>query len=288
MSEPPSTPDGRDASALDWPARHGLAGALLAELRARARRRRRRLALACALGVIFGGLFWSSPSLPVRREQPPGRLAVTAPERRTLPDGSVVDLRDGTALIVDFSGPLRRVTLTSGEAHFSVAKDSTRPFVVTAAGVDVRAVGTAFSVQITPAAVAVLVTEGRIAVDSPQSAPGSPPAHVDAGHLAVVETALAVAPIPVVTAMPPVGIAERLAWRIPRLEFSATPLGEVIAQLNGHSRVRLSLRDDSLAHLRISGIVRADNADALVRLLVANYEVVADRLAEDEIVLRRR
>lgn len=72
------------------------------------------------------------------------------------------------------------------------------------------------------------------------------------------------------------------------MEFSATPLSEAVLLLNRYSTVRLSLADDSLAVLRISGLVRADNADALVRLLVANYEVAAVPQGEHEIILRRR
>jgi transmembrane sensor len=64
----------------------------------------------------------------------------------------------------------------SGEAHFFVEKDPQRPFVVNAAGIDVRAVGTAFNVRIDPAAVEVLVTEGRVRVDPavPHDDPAAP------------------------------------------------------------------------------------------------------------------
>ena len=210
-------------------------------------------------------------------------MIVSAPSRQTLPDGSVVELRDGADISVDFSGPLRRVTLVRGEAHFAVAKDFTRPFVVTAAGVSVRAVGTAFAVQMSAATVEVLVTEGRVAVD-PAATPDAPPlALVEAGHLAIATPINAQ-----VTAIAEAQMTYRLAWRVPRVEFSATPLSEAVLLLNRYSAVRLSLADDSLAGLRISGLVRADNADALVRLLVANYEVAAIPQGEHEIVLRRR
>ena len=41
----------------------------------------------------------------------------------------------------------REVTLTRGEAWFKVAHDKTRPFIVSAGRIRVRAVGTAFSVR---------------------------------------------------------------------------------------------------------------------------------------------
>ena len=279
MSDKPQPP-----SALDWPTKHGLADALLDELRARARRRSRvRFATVSIVVAIFGALAWQSPAISSWRIPDRGRTIVSEPSRQTLPDGSVVELRDGADISVDFSGPLRRVTLARGEAHFTVVKDRARPFVVTAASVSVRAVGTAFAVQMNAATVEVLVTEGRVAVD-PAAAPDAPPlALVDAGYLAVATSTNAQ-----VTAIAGAQMTDRLAWRVPRVEFSATPLSEAVLLLNRYSTVRLSLADDSLAALRISGLVRADNADALVRLLVANYEVTAVPQGEHEIVLRQR
>src|SRR6185312_8533669 len=92
-------------------------------------------------------------------------IVISQPERKTLVDGSVVELRDTAEIAVDYAGPLRRVTLRRGEALFQVAKNPARPFVVKAGGLEVRAVGTAFSVQIDGAAVDVLVTEGRVSVN---------------------------------------------------------------------------------------------------------------------------
>jgi transmembrane sensor len=83
-------------------------------------------------------------------------------ERLALPDGSRVELKDGSEVVVQYSASERRVKLTGGEAHFTVWKDKTRPFIVNAAGVEVRAVGTAFNVRLEAKSVEVLVTEGRV------------------------------------------------------------------------------------------------------------------------------
>lgn len=82
-------------------------------------------------------------------------------------------------------------------------------------------------------------------------------------------------------------LAERLSWRVPRLEFSGTALEQAVAMFNRHSRVQIVLDDAALGRLQVSGIVRADQADALVKLLVANYEVVAEPRGDDGILLRR-
>jgi ferric-dicitrate binding protein FerR (iron transport regulator) len=39
--------------------------------------------------------------------------------------------------------------------------------------------------------------------------------------------------------------------------------------------------------VRVSGIVRADQADALVNLLAANFEVTAERRGNETVLVRR-
>ena len=232
---------------------------------------------------------------------------VSLPERRVLPDGSVVELNEGTEIAVDYTERVRRIALQRGEAHFQVARNEEIPFVVVVGGVEIRAVGTAFSVVAAPAAVEVLVTQGRVAVDkhngneelhaevranggaASSNAQASTRVTVGAGNRIVVDSGPdatgSVEPqiLPISTAE----MDERLAWRVPRIEFSGTPLSEAIPMFNRHSRVRVSLGEPALERLLLSGILRADNVDALVRLLEANYGITAER-RENEIVLRKR
>lgn len=107
-------------------------------------------------------------------------------EEAKLADGSRVDLNRGAAITVEFTATERRVRLERGEAHFTVTKDPTRPFVVEVDGVAVRAVGTAFSVKRGADSVAVLVTEGIVAVNSPAAAHAMHAPLVTAGQKAVV------------------------------------------------------------------------------------------------------
>ena len=84
---------------------------------------------------------------------------------------------------------------------------------------------------------------------------------------------------------------QRLAWRAPRLEFSGTPLATAIEMLNAHAkderRPLLKLGDASLATVRISGILRADNIDTLIGVLEADYGIRAEKHGETEIVLHK-
>jgi transmembrane sensor len=235
---------------------------------------------------------------------------VRRPESRTLPDGSIVELREGAKIAVDFSGPLRRVTLQAGEAHFQVVKDREHPFVVSAGGVETRAVGTAFLVELNARAVEVLVTQGRVAVSRTTTTPTAidpvknPPAEpagnfepllLDAGRHVVVDPGKPGAQL-VTAEMAPTELAERLAWRSVRLEFSGTPLAQAVALMNrsgggadGHPQITLVIDPASpgLAAEPVSGLFRADNAETFVRMLQLSLGVEVERRGESEIVLHK-
>src|SRR5207245_2615866 len=80
-----------------------------------------------------------NPAIPLIREASTdiGERSVLA-----LADGSKVTLNTASAVRADYTGRERRLTLVRGEAFFDVAKDPTRPFMVTAGSRQVIAVGT--------------------------------------------------------------------------------------------------------------------------------------------------
>lgn len=292
---PPAARDDTAEAVLDWAVRNGTAGLVLREVERRLRRKQRRAFLlgAAGLAVLAAGLWHLIPRSPATDLPAPdaSNAVVSVPAKRVLPDGTVVDLKDGAQITFDYSGALRRVTLHRGEAHFAVAKNPQRAFVVEAAGVEVRAVGTAFAVQRGQAAVEVIVTEGRVAVTTEPAIHAAAPAAptlVDSGNRCVVELTAAASPETAtrVAAVDERELGERLAWRVPRLEFSGTPLAQAIPLFNRHAGVRLVLGDTALGTLELSGVVRADNTDSLLRLLEAEFGIAATP-RRGEIVLHR-
>lgn len=261
-------------------------------------------------GVIFGSLAACGLAAAVALIVIPAwRGAFTKPQavapaslNRTLDlaDGSVVELKDGSRVEVAFTEVERRVHLVAGEAHFTVAKRSNSPFVVEANGVSVRAIGTAFNVRIDPANVEVLVTEGRVEVTPPAEAADEPRGGSDslapAAHAVLlgagnrVNVPLAspgaspLAPLPV-ELVPQAKIDEILAWRDQPLVFEDATLADVVAAFNQHNVHKLEIADAALARQRFGGTFRPDAADAVVRLLEADFGVTAERLP-DKTILR--
>jgi transmembrane sensor len=244
--------------------------------------------LAAAAAIALGGIvWWQTPERKAPAMAQKSHLRVN--ERHALSDGSVVELKDGSRIAVDFSAERRQVRL-AGEAHFKVAHEPARPFVVDAGGVLVRAVGTAFNVRIDSDAVQVLVTEGRVRVQSPAQTPGaalaeseSESSFIVAGQRAVV-TRLAAAS-PQISDVSALEIAEALDWQAPRLQFFETPLAAAITEFNAHNRMRLVLAEPELGTVPIGGTFRVDNVEGFVRLLEATLDIRVKARTGDEIVL---
>jgi len=310
---PPSDVAAGEA-ALNWAIDRGAADRVMHDVAAEVRRVRRRHVRAAAGGLaalIVAGFIWQfairtgGDGASLGATQVRSSAVVSLPAKRILPDGSVVELRDGTNIAVNFTDTLRHVTLLRGEAHFDVRENAKRPFVVAAQDVETRAVGTAFVVNLGGSSVEVLVTAGRVAVQKrlpPDAAtppsPGSTslppdasslprPVLVEAGNRVVIELAARVTTPPPVQAVAPPEMAEKLLWRVPRLDFSSTPLADVIALFNQHSRARFRLADPALGSLQLSGVLRADNADSLLQLLKIEFGIEVDRRGENGIVLYR-
>ena len=281
-----------ERTVLDWPRHAGMVDRLLPVIESRVRRRRQRRIGAVAAGLallLVAAVVW--PSRPGPLADQPAMAAVgplVLPLTQVLSDGSVVQLREGAEIAVAFEDGYRRVILKRGEAHFQVTKNPRRPFIVVAAGVEVRAVGTAFGVQLGHQAVEVLVTEGRVAVDQgagPATEAAAPLAVLDAGTHVTIGTTPDPENKPAVTALTPEQIDERMAWRVPRLDLSGTSLDEVIALFNQYGHANFVLADQALGRLRLTGVLRVDHPELLVRVVERDLGIRAERRDSGEILL---
>jgi transmembrane sensor len=269
----------------------------------RQRRVRRRImaasmsfAAAAVIAIIFQP---TNPQLSVSPAESLAATVIARPERQTLPDGSMVELNAGAEIAVDFSPDHRRVRLVRGDAHFTVAKDPSRPFLVGAKTVEVHAIGTVFAVQLGAGAVEVLVTEGKVRInkiaDKPtsgatqlamaESTAAGAASFVTAGQRTIVSIASDASIAALVEPVSTAEIETALAWRTRRIEFSGTSLAEALELFNRQNRTQLALGDPALAKRQIGGIFWIDNPEGFARLLETSFGVQAVREQGDKIVL---
>ena len=244
--------------------------------------------LAAAAALAVGLFVWSRPLPADPTLSAPALSATTTPRLVTLSDGTVVQLNTGGEVSERFTAATRHVTLTRGEAHFAVAKNPARPFIVQAGSLQVRAVGTAFNINLQSAAVDVIVTEGRV-----QLATGTTDAPaLDAGERATLRRAPAAStaaePVWVVARLDAAAIAQTLAWREPLLRLGGATLAELAAEFERATGRRLVLADPALAELRFGGRFRADDIDGFTHLLATTLDLDVERAADGAIVLRKK
>ena len=245
--------------------------------------------------VLLGSLWFASDMNPSNRlEYFSENLVANRYESHVLPDGSIVEMNRGAALKVDYTPELRRVELVSSEAHFDVAKNPDRPFVVHARGVDFRAVGTAFNVKLTDNSVELLVTEGHVQMTAPDPiADGHSPElqrytrDVVAGQMSVASLVVD-RPKAEVIEVSAVEVGDRLAWKPLLLEFDEVPLSEVVEEFNRRNRIQLEIGDSELADEPIVASFQTANVDHFVELLEFAFDMKSERIGNDRVVLSRQ
>lgn len=247
-------------------------------------------ALAAAAALAVAALSWWRP---LAERDAPVVAMHPGPAQMTLADGSLVELDREAEIELRFTPERRGVRLRRGQAHFTVAKDAARPFVVAAEQFAVRAVGTAFTVQLEEQAVSVLVTEGTVQLGELHTAGdvGSPARDltaVTAGQHAFVRGGEAGAePRLVIRDVARTEIDEAVAWQRMRLDFDNLPLREVVEIFNRFNARQLLIADRPTGELLVGGSFRADNVEPFVRLLDTGLGVSVTPQG-DALVLCRR
>lgn len=249
---------------------------------AKASRWGRAMAAAFAL-VAIGSLAWGSWQLS-GRQQASYASGVGEVKNIAMADGSTAMLSSDSQLQVLMTRGERHIALVRGEAFFDVAHDANRPFVVEAEQRQVRAVGTRFSVRRDADALRVVVTQGKVRLDSAPGADGrgQPAAYLPAGSVATADRN------GVLVRSLSLADAERfLEWRSGYLSFDDTPLSAVAAEFNRFNVRKLELADPAIADLRVGGNFRWDNANGFAGLLEQGFPVRVER-RPDRIVLHAR
>lgn len=251
---------------------------------------------AAAVLAIVGILSTTSPGSS-RNYSASFATAAGVSQTVQLPDGSVLRLNTNSAVVADYTAKERRVHLTRGEAFFSVAKNPQRPFWVDAGAVSVRAVGTEFNVRFRPESVEVLVKEGKVSVNPSTVKPSisvpdnSAPAHlIVAGEQATVSLPPMRANKPPQVLVAPVDaqrMESALAWQQGRLEFTDTPLGEVVTEFNRYNRHQLAIGDPSLHSEPFGGTFAPQGYEAFLEVLEQSFGIVGERHG-NETILRRK
>lgn len=232
---------------------------------------------ALAASIVGGGV-WFGLNRPAVYETRKGEKRVVA-----LRDGSTITLNTATRVEVRYSKAQRRLRLVSGEALFDVAKDASRPFVVRAGAVSVRAVGTSFTVASgAREPVKVLVREGVVEV-ARSGASRTQAMRLAANTRALIEDA---AVPPVIARVESTEVNRELAWREGRLVFAGESLSQAAAQFARYSDTRIVVTDPVLAGSGVAGVFDANDPVGFAQAVAGSLDARAE-VREGQVLVTR-
>jgi len=208
-----------------------------------------------------------------------GRTAISTGvgEQKTvmLTDGSRITLNTDTALVVQYRGHSRTVTVKYGEAYFDVVHNALRPFVVRAGDRSVIDLGTRFMVNRSGGSgdsLTVLVVEGQVAVAPTDEVKISPSRvasdvhYVSAGQLLRFRANA----LPAIQTVP---LDEATAWLNGQVIFNGTPLAEAAAQFNRYNAEKIKVISAQAAAIPVGGVFRVGDYASFARAVAESHHL---------------
>ena len=240
-----------------------------AALRRYASRRRFSTARPLAVGVASIALTASAIWLLRTTTAPPTQAfqtGVCQTATVALADGSQLTLDTDTAVHTRIGLRRRDVFLDRGRAFFKVAKDHSRPFVVTAQGKSVTATGTAFEVTAEPRRFEVFLVEGHVRVSQPTDRRQGGRSDQMTADLDPGTRLIGSGDGRWILAKDSSGVD--LAWMQGELVFDNKRLGDIVADMNRYSRRKILIEDPRVAARTIYGAFMAGDVDQFAHALV--------------------
>lgn len=204
--------------------------------------------LILSVGVVLNQ-FYSASSEPLIYQTAQAPLS-----DQLLPDGSVVQLNVGSKASIEFTENERLIRLEEGDLAIQVAKDPTRPLVVSYKEHRFTALGTAFTVTTRPK-LKLLVTEHTVGVESKDKAQ----LVVEEGNGIVMNTSW--------EEVAANDLQEINAWQNSRLIFNDQPFKEVLDTLRPYFSEQLRLMNLSVMNEKVSGSFDMSKPKASLKLI---------------------
>ena len=210
---------------------------------------------------------------------------------KELSDGSLVRLNTDSRVTVAYDGARRTIHLQRGEVYFQVANDADRPFVVRTRTREVLAVGTAFVVRLQDEWIRVMVTEGRVAI-SQEVVPGQQTRGVQGGAPAAPillqagqnyeDSRKSTQPV---SRVAETEVQRRLAWQRGLVEFTDTPLDEVVEDVSRYTDLTIRFDDAELRDVRFGGMFPTGEIHRLFGVLESTYGISVAYVDESTVTL---
>jgi transmembrane sensor len=197
----------------------------------------------------------------------------------TLPDGTQVRLNSNSSLqFPELFSDDNRVVVLEGEAFFNVTADASKPFVVQTEGVKTTVLGTSFNVRSHPdRGLQITLVEGTVNVEISNTQESSVLSPGQQATLAPGTTTINTVQLTDVTPF--------IEWKDDVIRFNATPMTQVVAQLEEWYGVDIQLKNKALATCRITARYEAEPLVNVLKslefMLKAKYTLTSKEVTLD-------
>jgi transmembrane sensor len=189
-----------------------------------------------------------------------------------LPDGTQLKLNVKSKVAISYSSNMRKIELQSGEIYVDVAHDTSRPLVVFVKDRFIKAVGTAFNVElVNEKNIELTITEGKVIF-------GIAGSSLEADHALLKGTALVRAQHAVlggasdiVSAKSAAEIQALLSWKQGALIFNEQTLKEVLSEMRRYNDVEFVLKSTDLENIKVTGHFKANNLQQFLAAMENNF-----------------
>ncbi|GHT33049.1 anti-sigma factor [Bacteroidia bacterium] len=237
---------------------------------------------AAAAAILIAATYWITVHNMDKQILPEQMNTVYVPHGQhiqiTLQDGTKVWLNANTTLTYPtaFLKDERRVTI-EGEAYFDVAKDAQKPFLVSAQGIEIKALGTQFNVYSYPDEhfVQTSLIEGGIKVwfrNAESSAITLKPNE----QITIQDNKMEVKPIPHL---------DYYWWRRGIYTFHNEPLANVLKKLELYYDVQIIVKDPSINEWTYTGKFRhRDGINEILHLIQKLHRFTIEKDEDNNII----
>jgi transmembrane sensor len=234
-----------------------------------------RIAAMLVIGLIGVGGYYAGKQLLMY-----DKVAIeTGTEMIELPDGTVVTLNSGSIVKYTKNESLayRKVKLI-GEAFFEVSRDTSRPFIIDAGPAQIEVLGTSFNVNAYPdnKKVEVTVHTGLVAMSEKNASDHQ--IMLSKGNTGIYskekeELNLIIA-----------GNTNANAWKTRLLEFTDTPMKDVLDVLKHTYQADIILQDTDLSDYTITVSFNNQELDAVLTVLASTLDLTIKKEGEQIII----
>jgi len=214
--------------------------------------------------LLAGGAFWWLNNMAGAPENWVEIQTNNATQEVTLPDGSSISLNKNTTFAYreNFADHAERIVKITGEAFFDVTKN-TKPFIIQTNHADVRVLGTSFNVKSSTEDTQVTVQSGKVQVTDKAK---TQKAILQKGQKVTADKSGKLQKSTPKT-------LNSIAWKTRRLDFDATPLEDVVRDLETYFNLEIDAAQLKSNCLHTGDVIEGDKIEDVLNNLKSIHQI---------------